>query len=330
MSWLHTVRQFIRSALSPKAAESSTAAVFDRLTRDSLHAALCSKGLEPFAQQLARAARPSVGFETVGSEVAIGHSKLGGQPDLPPETPWPIRPALRSIYPNAPADVRGYIETPQPLTFIAQINFALLPEGAARNLGVPERGMLLLFYDLQYEGWGFRPDDANGFAVLFIEDTRILARATAPIAGPLFTVCGELGLSGFERLTPIPTEGICFDALQIPEGARDLYSATLEDLGLYGDIHRLGGWPTTVQNPMEEECALVTAGIDCGDNAGWTSEAAQIIRAQPNDWQLLLQIGYEEDIGMTWADVGTIYLWIRNADLQAQRFDRCWLILQSC
>lgn len=107
------------------------------------------------------------------------------------------------------------------------------------------------------------------------------------------------------------------------EQFRDLHI----DLGHHTN-HKAGGWPDLVQNPMEEECALVTAGIYAGSPEGWHWEEARRILSEPNDWRLLLQIGSDDDAGMMWGDLGRLYLWIRQADLGAGRFDRTWLILQ--
>ena len=47
------------------------------------------------------------------------------------------------------------------------------------------------------------------------------------------------------------------------------------------------------------------------------------------EWQLLLQIDTDENIGMRWGDAGMIYYWMRASDLQKCDFDDSWLVLQS-
>lgn len=80
---------------------------------------------------------------------------------------------------------------------------------------------------------------------------------------------------------------------------------------------------------MEDECALVTAGLYHGDPKAQQSDEGKRILAQPNDWTLLLQIDDDEDAGMQWGDMARLYFWIRAADLQAQNVDRVWVILQT-
>jgi uncharacterized protein YwqG len=93
--------------------------------------------------------------------------------------------------------------------------------------------------------------------------------------------------------------------------------------------HKMGGWAHPVQNAMEQQCALVTAGLYCGGPEVWQSDAGKHILAQPNDWTLLFQIDEDEDADMQWVDMGRLYFWIRAADLRAANFDRPWVILQS-
>jgi len=44
---------------------------------------------------------------------------------------------------------------------------------------------------------------------------------------------------------------------------------------------------------------------------------------------LLLQIDSDENAGMRWGDEGMLYYWMKRDDLQRQRFDTTWLVLQS-
>jgi uncharacterized protein YwqG len=46
------------------------------------------------------------------------------------------------------------------------------------------------------------------------------------------------------------------------------------------------------------------------------------------DWKLLLQLASDEDTEMMWGDGGTLYFWIREADLPDRDFSKVWIILQ--
>jgi uncharacterized protein YwqG len=92
--------------------------------------------------------------------------------------------------------------------------------------------------------------------------------------------------------------------------------------------HHVGGWPTPVQSDMQMECALVSAGHDCGDSKAFHQRALAAIHATATDWLLLAQIGTDEKADLCWGDGGQLYLWIRRDDLKARRFDKAWLCLQ--
>jgi uncharacterized protein YwqG len=92
--------------------------------------------------------------------------------------------------------------------------------------------------------------------------------------------------------------------------------------------HALGGWPSPVQGEMETECQLVTNGIFCGLPEGYTSRKAMRLRPGAADWRLVLQIASDERVGFEWGDSGKLYVWMREQDIHARRFDRCWTILQ--
>src|SRR5260221_8102194 len=67
-------------------------------TRKELETALAQAGLGEWSPRLAAGARyaiildPGPGEE--GADAPTGASRLGGQPDLPPDVDWPIRPPL--------------------------------------------------------------------------------------------------------------------------------------------------------------------------------------------------------------------------------------------
>ena len=67
----------------------------------------------------------------------------------------------------------------------------------------------------------------------------------------------------------------------------------------------------------------MTHGTYLGGSEGWLRDPGL---AKP--WRLLLQLDSCEDLGMMWGDMGLVYFWIRQEDLQARRFDRTWVILQ--
>ena len=79
---------------------------------------------------------------------------------------------------------------------------------------------------------------------------------------------------------------------------------------------------------METTCALVAAGVDCGDQKGFEDAKKQGLDADAENWSLLLQINSMRELGMTWGDLGKLYFWIKNDDLQSARFAGVRMIMQ--
>ena len=86
--------------------------------------------------------------------------------------------------------------------------------------------------------------------------------------------------------------------------------------------------PCPIQGEMEVECQLVSNGIFCGLPEGYASEKANRLRSGAADWRLVLQLASDERLDFMWGDGGKIYVWMREQDIRARRFDRCQTILQ--
>jgi uncharacterized protein YwqG len=302
----------------------------------SLERVLCDAGLGQDAAAIARLGRPSVHFDRrPGTAARRGQSKLGGVPDLPQGMAWPIRPAFDRP-PDSPSlltrrtlpDIAAFLDNPQPLSFIAQVNLADAAAAADPAIDLPNSGMLWFFYDVIHSGWGFDPKDAPGFRVIHAPDPAGLAPRETPSTAPALPTFDEVPLDPVRGFDPPLPEGHRFEELGLGKTARQTYDDAYWNLEI-GTSHKLGGWAHPIQNPMEQECALVTAGVYCGDAKGWKSDDAKRILAQPNDWTLLFQIDDDEDAGMMWGDVARLYFWIRASDLRARNFDRVWVILQT-
>jgi uncharacterized protein DUF1963 len=127
-------------------------------------------------------------------------------------------------------------------------------------------------------------------------------------------------------------------AIAAPNG--DAWRALLEaeGLGTHAEYlstggtehrHKLLGFADTIQGPMDLEVELVTNGIYCGDPKGYADPRAKELEKNQKQWRLLFQLDSDEAATMMWGDLGRLYFWIREGDLQEQRFDRTWTILQS-
>ncbi|TNE91795.1 MAG: DUF1963 domain-containing protein [Deltaproteobacteria bacterium] len=103
------------------------------------------------------AARPIVGLLPSTGPASVGRSRLGGEPDLPPGTPWPHHPG-------------------GPYRFVAQINFA---EMWSRPAELPSKGLLSLFVADDDEQSVFWQEKHYTFAI-FTPDPSGLVRHEPP------------------------------------------------------------------------------------------------------------------------------------------------------
>lgn len=264
--------------------------------------------LRPFARSAVRIFPKAQADDSI----PVGASKYGGCPDLPAVVDWP-----------------RHAVTHAPLSFIGQFRLAQVsPLDTAREL--PSRGMLYLFYDCSDDGmpWGFDPSDAGGWQVLFFDTDEGLVRRDPPADlednGMRF---GSAALTMAATCELPDLDSIHGESLTLSDEEEDGYSDMLDEDD--EDVcHKLLGHANPIQNPMEEECDLVTRGLYLGDPSGYAEAEARGIHADPSRWVLLMQIDSCDELGMMWGDLGRLYLWMKKEDLAARRFERTWLILQ--
>jgi len=243
----------------------------------------------------------------------LGQSRLGGIPDVAPGFVWPRFSG-------------------RPLSLIAQINCAEANKFDPDE-SLPRSGVLHFFYPAEGDQpWGFDPNDKGGAVVLFTQSD-LLAPADVP--------------ADLEATSILPCHGIAFRpyaSLPAPDSASYL-SLGMSDVqaeayrsvssGLPGDwvprqpAHILLGHAHEMSG-MQLRCQLVTHGLYCGNESGYNDPKAKELEPGATDWRLLLQIDSDDDLNGMWGDAGMIYFWIRRADLQQQRFDHTWTILECC
>ena len=97
---------------------------------------------ERLPDRVKRCTRSSLRIRTTPTpidELELGQSRIGGQPDLPPQFQWPRFAGLE-------------------LSFIAQFDLAELAVQPS-VLPLPKQGYLVFFYDSDQRTWGFDPND---------------------------------------------------------------------------------------------------------------------------------------------------------------------------
>lgn len=279
------------------------------------------QALERLPDRIKRFVRPSLRIRTSLSSVdalKLGQSRIGGVPDLPPGFPWPRYDGLG-------------------LSFIAQLDLAELATQLT-VLPLPKQGSLAFFYDSEQRTWGFDPKDRGSALVAYFPGP-----ASSLIRTPIPHDVSDSGrfqwcLVDYHREETLPDAWSPHFDPELSEEEQNLkfeFGDAMRD-DANAPCHRLGGYADCVQNPMELECQLVTnaskrfaSGLYRGDDAtGYEDLPEAELAPGALDWRLLLQIDSDDDADMMWGDCGRIYYWIREDDLRAHDFDKCWLILQ--
>lgn len=246
---------------------------------DEIRRILEASPLAAPVDEILKLARPAVRMRTYLVEtdrLAPGASRMGGAPDLPPGFAWP--------------ENRG-----RPIEFLAQIDFA----AAARALkldGLPERGWLVLFADIQAQYDGAYDEPGLWQARYFEADPASLARTEQPgEPAELFNLCEV----EFEREDSLPElQSIVGDGFHEDEGetwkiCRDLDEQIAECVD--GEpVHRIGGYPMLIQSTLDEYQGLA----------------------------FLLQLDSDYEVGWMWGDAGRVYYWIEPDDLAARAFEK--------
>jgi uncharacterized protein YwqG len=193
---------------------------------------------------------------------------------------------------------------------------------------LPATGTIFFFYDHdKQEAWGFDPGDKRYFDVKY-SDVRLSQVTRAQTSKNL----GKLG--GFplkaSLMQSVPSwERPVVEQLELTDEESEVWGEAVFNSFGYHPHHQVGGYPCAIQNDdMELECQLVTNGLNCGDSSGYHDPKAAALEAGKDDWRLLFQIDSDEDAGLMWGDVGTVYFWIKEQDARDLKFDRAWMILQ--
>jgi uncharacterized protein YwqG len=280
------------------------------MTIDDLIARARAHGFEDL-EAIERLARSAVVLTPSSGDWGKTRSRFGGLPDLPASVPWP--------------QYKGRSQA-----FIAQIELSSRPPVAVQ-LGLPQEGLLLFFYDAEQSTWGFDPKDAGSFAVMFLpESTPPTERTDWPADLPDYARYQVSFLSSVETVMLPPWDSRLVQELHLDPERLDAYQNLLDELsgGAWASRGLLGGHPDQIQNDMPLDCELVSARIYCGDGSAYQDPRLPLFRQRARDWRLLLQVPSVEDAGMMWGGSGCLYYWIREEDLAARRFDRVWMILQ--
>jgi uncharacterized protein YwqG len=239
------------------------------------------------------------------NQIGTGDSKLGGRPDLPPETPWP--------------EWRG-----APMSFVAQVRLAGLAPCPPAAL-LPQAGWLSFFYDAEQQTFGVDSEDRGGWRVFYFTDATHLERRPAPATLPLASQFKPSAVEFATELT-LPSH------LKVYAPGR---SWTPREQDVYADFlfqhmtdrttpqHRLLGHADAIQDDMRLGCQLAANGARSLRDPG-----AAALEPGAAAWQLLFQVDSDTQPGFRWGTAGMIYYWMPGSALVAHDFGAAWLMLQ--
>lgn len=265
--------------------------------------------------------RPAVALgEASPGEVVV--ARLGGQPHLPAETPWPVWHGVG------------------PLSFVGEVDLAALSAtGHDPDVSLPAVGRLAFFVLDNPDDYGFadaaHPDS---FRVLYLSADGL------PVAAPAGTRSyAERELTGRPTLTapdafhPIlpGTFGVDADAdyqawLDHPVNSADFIDA-MERLRGHSPHHQVGGWAIAIQGPVELEAAhdeVRRRRSADSDLTGPHRPGQATIAAETDQWVLVFQVDSDNDI--MWGDAGTLYWLARREDLARGDLTNIRFVMQCC
>ncbi|BCX47433.1 DUF1963 domain-containing protein [Haloferula helveola] len=222
-------------------------------------------------------------------------SCLSGAPLLDPSDSWPARAG-------------------KPLDFLARINLAELPP---TSMPRPESGLLSFFYDTDEQPWGGEAEDRDGFVILYHPDPAKLQSVNPPGTGAHPPLRKPVRFEVTPAFSP---------SREFEDAIHDL--ADSEDVTNAEEIDEL--YETLLESGPSDSHRVLSPPVPIQDDMTCELETATRVHGLPADteWQLLLQLDSDPDLGWCWGDAGMLYFWIPRDDLAAARFDRCWLVLQ--
>ncbi|MEK8126652.1 YwqG family protein [Paenibacillus filicis] len=244
-------------------------------------------------------------------------SRVGGDPDLPPEVEWPLT------------------TDGEPMTFLVQLNLRELA-GQDEAALLPARGMLSFFVGIPEPAYDIE------HRVLFIHEDRLAAavRRIAPEVTALEEVYNGYGLEAMASLEPPNYAYVDEEQIEAENVGYEEYEDLCFALGHreHDEVARLFGYPAGQHDDAEYEAALM---LLTGTTYSYhKNEALQQItshfggdeekaKQEIQDTLVLLELDSDDDVGFCWWDAGMLQFFIRREDLLAGRFDRTYCSLYS-
>lgn len=311
--------------------------------------------------------KPAIHIRTTEGK-AQGKSFLGGSPRVPKDFTWPswnaspyfsykmklaegyYRKTGKGFWQVEIEEKRRLMSDPSiPLSFLGQLyldevpRFGSFPE-------VPQSGILYFFWDTIFCPPGYEPLSRGSCRVVYASNFLQLEEISYPMeaipepvseiyADEIRFIYPQKGLefrpcwsSTSYQGTLIPPEEEGEDVVPLSERISDEFPPRRSSEILTLDnspTHQLLGEPIQLQGgPMEEICQRCFHDLSSGRDINPSPESAYL-KKEVKDWQLLLQLDSDDNLGWMWHNSGMVYFWIRKADLKKLDFSNVWCIMQS-
>jgi uncharacterized protein YwqG len=266
-----------------------------------------TEGLHARVDAIRDLARHSVRLthRAVGAFGAVGHSRLGGEPDLPEGMRWPTWQGLQ-------------------LEFLGQIDLGEVWFPGAED-ELPTGGLLLFFFDADGTATGRTPEDQGAARAYLVptppprdqDEDSLADDLGSPIDLTVELVLPRAKSAPVRALGLTPEERRAWRALR-------LSLARAQGVGPEGDgtvipaVHRFLGYADETTGDMPLTAELVARGFDLTDEEGAGDAPTESDRAaaDPSRWRLLLQLSVDDELDPCWADFhDRLYLWTDTATL---------------
>lgn len=287
--------------------------------RKKLKSLIQEYGLSHASQYIIDHIRPIIRYVKAGEARydSLCDSRVGGDPDLPPELQWPLT--------NAGT----------PMTFLAQLNLGELACHDAITL-LPAHGFLYFFVGIDEPAYNIE------HRVLYVPEDQYasVVRRVAPAMTALEQRYNGYRITARLSMEPPNYAYVDYDQIETDSIGFEEY----EDLSFAisqsgsGEVAKLFGYPMGQHDDSEYEAALM---ILTGANYSYNkSKALEQITAhfvgdeakakqEIQDTLLLLELESDNEVGFCWWDAGVLQFYIRKEDLMELRFERTYCSLYS-